>query len=184
MANETTVTNNSETPESVDEGTEVVLTDSEKESLGDPGRRALQAEREKVRAEKARSRELEQRVAELEGRAEHANEADDAVRQSLSRIEALERELGDYKAREAEAERRADVVARKKVPAEWADLVSGGSVEEMERVADKILDNLNGGYVPRGHGPLNPDGDSARRGSIESGYMKAQQRFNPTHKEQ
>jgi hypothetical protein len=126
------------------------------EPLGEPGKRALDAERRKAT-------ELERRVKELEPLAKAARERDEAEKSETTKLnEAL---AGERNARtKAETDLlRYTVGATKGVPANLIGHLTGSTKEEIEQSADALLEALGDAR------PQMPGRPTERNGPIANG---------------
>lgn len=102
--------------------------DDDPKDLGEPGKKALDTERKRARAEKKRADELETRLNELENK----------DKSELERIRDenidLKKQLGDANAKAL----RLEIAAEKGVKARW---LNGTTREELESAADEYLED-------------------------------------------
>lgn len=138
------------------------------EPLGEPGLKALKAERKRAAEEKRRADILESKLQEI------ADAEKTELQKAQERIAELEKTNQAYEAAKARSELRATVLATKNVPSEWADFVTGDSEDEMNASADKILANL--ARADEGPGLTPTRGNPG--GSLEAG-REAAKNFRP-----
>ncbi|PMC76401.1 DUF4355 domain-containing protein [Brachybacterium sp. UMB0905] len=141
---------------------------SDDEPLGEPGLKALRAERQRAAQMKKRAEDAEARLKDIED-AEKTE-----LQRAQERIAELEQTTKAYEAEKTRAQLRASVLASKNVPSEWADFVTGDTEDEMNAVADRIIQNLN----RDAQGPYLRPTSGTPGGSLEAG-REAAKNFRP-----
>lgn len=158
-------------------------TQTTEETLGDAGKKALDAEREARKTAEKQARETAKRLAEYEKREAEAEEA------KLTEIQKLEKRLAEAEAKAAAANlasQRNAALAKYPVPEEYQDLVQGTDAESFEASAKKLHnlyqktqhqddESFDHSMPSTGKTPKNIEG------SYQSGVLKARADFAKTN---
>lgn len=155
-------------PRSADKSVDDAGDELEDEPLGENGIKALKSERLRAAQAKKRADAAEARLKEIED-AEKSE-----LERAQERIAELEQANKDFEDAKRRTELRASVLATKNVPSEWADFVTGDSEDEMNKAADRILENLS----RADQGPILRPTTGKPGGSMEAG-REAAKSFRP-----
>lgn len=140
----------------------------EDEPLGEGGVKALRAERKRAADAEKRANAAEEQLREI------ADAEKTDLQRAQDRLAELEAQVKEYEGERARNAMRANVLATKNVPSEWADFVKGDTEDEMNAAADKILANLERGAT----GPYLRPTSGQTGGSVEAG-REAAKNFRP-----
>lgn len=115
--------------------------DDDSERAG--GKRALLRD---LARERSRRKSLEAENADFKEKFQAIEDKDKTeLQKAVERAEKAEKALHQLQEAERVSELRRSVVAKKNLPSEWAELVTGDTEDEMNAVADRILANLGNG---------------------------------------
>ena len=116
------------------------------EPLGEPGKKALIAEREARKEADDARKQAEKDLSAAQARIKELEDASNGDQKLRDDLAVVTKERDKLKAEKESSELRAEVLSEKKVPQNGHALVRGATREELEASADAVLDLLKSAH--------------------------------------